>query len=182
MTIFDLGHTLSVDDQGQIWSWGRNNYGQLGHGHKNDNKELPQIIKYFAENEIKIVQIGCGFYHNVARDSDNKCYSWGANESYQCGDGTTSALIKPKLIEALKDLTIVDIKVGGYHNIAMTEEFSFYVWGANNKYGCMNGNNSNITVPTKFDPKSTPEIANEIVVAIWPGYHASRVIVSRNQN
>ena len=38
------GHTISIDEEGRVWSWGRNNYGQLGHGHKNDNKEFPKLL------------------------------------------------------------------------------------------------------------------------------------------
>ncbi len=34
----DEGHTIAVDDEGQIWSSDRNNYRQLGH------EQLPQII------------------------------------------------------------------------------------------------------------------------------------------
>ena len=35
----------------------------------------------------------------------------GANESCQCGDGTTQSIVEPKLVEILKDLTIVDVKI-----------------------------------------------------------------------
>merc|ERR1711933_244423 len=100
---------------------------------------------------IRIVQVSCGFYHNVARDSNNKCYAWGANESCQCGDNGTAVVIKPKLIETLKDIKIIDIKSGAYHNVAMTDEFEFYVWGANQKYACLTGNTTNLKVPTLFD-------------------------------
>lgn len=51
------GHTLAIDEEGMLWSWGRNNYGQLGHGHKQDNKEFPKAIKYFMDNEIQITQV-----------------------------------------------------------------------------------------------------------------------------
>ena len=128
-----------------------------------------------------LIQISCGFYHNIARDSNNKVYAWGANESYQCGDGTTTGVITPKQIDALKEFEIVDVKAGGYHNVAMTEDFEFFIWGANTKYACLNGNTNNLHYPTKFDPKANAEISSEVVLTIWPGYHATRVIVSRDQ-
>merc|ERR1712228_445883 len=84
-------------------------------------------------------------------------------------------------IETLKGVNIIDIKAGGYHNVAMSEEFEFFIWGANNKYACLTGNTTNLKIPTKFDVNACAEISNEIVLAIWPGYHSSRVIVSRTK-
>ena len=66
-------------------------------------------------------------------------------------------------------------------NVAMTETFEFYIWGANNKFACMTGNNTNLTIPTKFNPKTISQLSDQIILTIWPGYHSSRIICSRSK-
>ena len=53
--------TLCIDENHDLWSWGRNNHGQLGHGDKNDIHS-PKKVKTI---NIKIKQIDCGPYHSV---------------------------------------------------------------------------------------------------------------------
>merc|ERR1712129_533495 len=83
---------------------------------------------------------------------------------------------------ALKDFNIIDLKAGGYHNVAMTDEFEFYIWGANNKYACMDGKTANVKTPMKFDVNEWAELDDEVIIAIWPGYHSSRVICSKTKS
>ena len=53
------------EENGQIYSWGYNQYGQLGLG-KTTNKELiPSIISI----EDKIISIGCGSFHSIVLSS-----------------------------------------------------------------------------------------------------------------
>jgi alpha-tubulin suppressor-like RCC1 family protein len=37
------GHVLALTDEGEIYAWGSNNYGQLGNGTKT-NKLIPSLI------------------------------------------------------------------------------------------------------------------------------------------
>merc|ERR1712048_793509 len=53
--------------------------------------------------------------------------------------------------------------------------------GANNKYACMDGKTANIKIPTKFDVNTCAELNDEVIIAMWPGYHSTRVICSRSK-
>ena len=48
-------HTMALDDQGQVYSWGggtsTQNKGQCGHGHLDETSE-PQLIEYFEHTQI----------------------------------------------------------------------------------------------------------------------------------
>ena len=44
-------YTLSIDEDGYVWSWGVKGCGQLGHGHSDNNKSPPTRIVHFVEKQ-----------------------------------------------------------------------------------------------------------------------------------
>ena len=36
--------TLAVDDEGRLWSWGNNEFGQLGRGSVSGPTSIPQLV------------------------------------------------------------------------------------------------------------------------------------------
>lgn len=72
-------HTMALMKNRKLYSWGRNDHGQLG---------LNNMINYFTPQEIvwkeSIKSITCGYDYNVAITLMNKIYVWGENTySYQ---------------------------------------------------------------------------------------------------
>ena len=57
-------HNLIIDENGNIWSWGYNYYGQCGN---NTTKDIgqPQIIDTLKKMKIKEIQ--CGYVHSYCR-------------------------------------------------------------------------------------------------------------------
>ena len=130
------GHTVALDEEGKVYTWGKNNFGQLGDGTAT-NSSLPICISD-KENELKgkrIVDISAGYRHTVAIDEEGKAYTWGYNEYGQLGDGTTTNSVLPICISEkeneLKGKRIVDISAGYRHTVAIDEEGKVYTWGAN---------------------------------------------------
>ena len=70
--------TIAIDEEGNLWTWGRNDKGQLGDGTTN-NKSSPVKIK----EEIKFKEVSIGFYHALAIDEEGNMWSWGANNCRQ---------------------------------------------------------------------------------------------------
>src|SRR5690606_9354298 len=75
-------HSLALDDQGVIWSWGENYYGQLGDGTTN-TRTLPKPLSVF--NDHKIVAIAGADDYSIALDEDGSVWSWGYNYYGQLG-------------------------------------------------------------------------------------------------
>eukprot|EP01084_Bolivina_argentea_P129851 229297_1 len=115
-------HTLAVDYNNNIYSWGRNFHGQCGDGSKYDIA-IPKLI--VALKDYNIVNINCGLYHSHAQTDDNKHYLWGKNGNHQCLVFTEGCVLLPHLInDAIKELTngkiINDIYLGFDNTIVIT--------------------------------------------------------------
>ena len=81
-----------------------------------------------------IAKIATGADHCFAISKNGNVYARGLNNMGETGimdnAGDDDASIKPaQVVEALKGKNIVDIKGGGHHSIAATEEGDCYVWG-----------------------------------------------------
>lgn len=48
-----------------LYTYGSNKHGQLGHGDKTDLK-APKIVEYFEKKNIKIKEALCGENHTIA--------------------------------------------------------------------------------------------------------------------
>lgn len=73
-------HVLALDSDGNVWSWGFNKYGQLGHG-DGENKALPEKIDSLSN----IVRISAGNNYSFAVSKFGNIYCWGDNRNYQLG-------------------------------------------------------------------------------------------------
>lgn len=85
-------HSAAVTKNGEIFSWGRNTYGQLGSQREISYKpeRIPDI------NDVK--QFSVGSEHNLAVTKDGKLFSWGWNEHGSCGTGDKKDVLKPTQI------------------------------------------------------------------------------------
>ena len=81
--------TIVVDDQGDIYSMGCPQYGQLGNG--TDGQSLERAGKYSYANETtpirlasfkvqypdaKAVEVHCGANHSLVADDQRRLYTW----------------------------------------------------------------------------------------------------------
>ena len=147
-------HTVAIDEEGKVYTWGNNTYGQLGNGTANDSN-VPICISDISGNILngkKIVQISAGDRHTIAMDKEGKVYTWGYNEDGQLGDGTTKNSNIPICISdisdnILNDKKIVQISAGYYHSVATDEEGKVYTWGSNGSYQLGNGTTGDSNIP-----------------------------------
>ena len=82
-------HSLVLSSDGTIWSWGRNNYGQLGSG-DNVNSATPVQINSLAD----VSAISAGGGHSLVL-IDGNVWAWGYNYYGQLGNGTTTNSLTP---------------------------------------------------------------------------------------
>jgi len=116
-------HSLGLTSDGKVYSWGSNEWGQLGIGLA-PNSQSPTPI----ESLSNIVQVSASG-HSLALTSDGKVYSWGSNHSGQLGDNSETDSYIPILIQTLTN--IAQVSVGPDHSLATTADGKLYCWGSN---------------------------------------------------
>lgn len=112
-------HSLALEEDGTVWSWGGNYKGQLGDGSLEERSlpvqvKGPQGVSRFLEN---IVKIGAGSDFSVALDRSGKVWQWGRDT------------LLPEQVPELEN--IIDIATGAWHTLALKSDGTVWSWGYN---------------------------------------------------
>jgi len=128
-------YTMAVKKDGSLWTWGNNDYGQLGDGTKTyfyyDDDENYIMIDNNKSSPVKImddvVQISAGISYAMAIKKDGSLWTWGNNEFGQLGDGTTESKLSP--VKIMDDIKLV--YMGNNYAMALKKDGSLWSWGIN---------------------------------------------------
>ncbi|XP_030838470.1 uncharacterized protein LOC105440956 [Strongylocentrotus purpuratus] len=130
---------LALSANGLVYSWSKNNIGQLGIRKKKKKKKhhnrsqttqdfKPRLIEELSNYDV--IQIACGDDHSLALTRDRRLFSWGCNLHGQLGVKTKEQA-KPFEIEGLWGIPLQHIAAGGAHSVALSTTGSIFVWGSN---------------------------------------------------
>lgn len=119
-------HCIATSIDGSCYAWGNNEFAQLGLG-----PDMPKIVRYpvYVKTISNIVKAACGYQHSVFLSQDNKVLSVGSGDGGVLGHGNTHLVMYPKMIQYFRNIKIVGIEVGAFHNIGISREGHLYVWG-----------------------------------------------------
>eukprot|EP00873_Tetraselmis_striata_P039718 jgi/Tetstr1/459982/TSEL_005306.t1 len=124
-------HTLAVTQQGAIYSFGRNQNGQLGNGTTQDSL-VPVHIQELSGT--KIVQAACGAEHSVALSDNGQLHAWGWGRYGNLGNGDFIDCYSPTKVLGMDNVKIVSAACGWRHTMAVLDTGALYTFGWN-KYG-----------------------------------------------
>ncbi len=124
-------HTVIVTNKGEVFSCGKNDYGQLGTD-SNESIRIPARVTGPLDRE-HILTVRCGYYHTLVLSRSSRVLAFGRNDYGQCGLGhTTQRVYGAQPILELESKTILRIAAGCYHSICVSESGIVYVFGRNN--------------------------------------------------
>ncbi len=123
-------HTLAIKSNGTLWSWGYNNFGQLGNGTIVNSLSPVQIG---ADNNWSSITPGRGSF-TIAHKSNGTIWSWGDNSDGQLGNGTTIGVLSPAQIGT--DNHWISSAKGGHSTLALKSDGTLWAWGSN-AYGSL---------------------------------------------
>ena len=171
-------HSLAIDENNNLWSWGLNSYGQLGNNSVL-NSHLPvKVLKGIDDPLTDVIDISAGSIHSVAlvaTDSNvnnNTVWAWGRNYYRQLGDGTatnSNIAIQVKIDSNTVLSNITAISSGSNHTIALDNTGKVWSWGAGSDNQLGYGSLANRTYAGKvYTNSSLNELSN--VISISAGY------------
>lgn len=134
-------HSLAIDKNGKIWSWGSDNYyGQIGDG-TTKYKFTPN--KIFASKtfcHITAGSDGINLGYSLAIDKNGRAWAWGYNTYGQLGDNSTASRLTPVNVGGAPK-TFCKIAAGRQHSLAIDKNGRVWAWGMGSN-GLL-GDNSN---------------------------------------
>ena len=83
-------NACAATSDGAAWCWGGNSSGSLGDGTTTERDRAVQVTEAGGGNLVGVTAISAGTYDTCARTSDGGAWCWGADDSGQLGDGTTT--------------------------------------------------------------------------------------------
>lgn len=148
-------HNLALTDDGKVWAWGYNGYGELGDG-TTTKRNVPVQVKAVAGGAqlSNVEQISAGEYHSVALKSDGTALVWGYNGDGEVGNGTTNptgcqCVQYPAQTTATLMGTVVQISAGQYHTVAVNTLGDVYAWGDGSVGEIGDGTTTNRSMPVQ---------------------------------
>jgi alpha-tubulin suppressor-like RCC1 family protein len=110
----------------ELWTWGRNNEGQLGINNT-DNRSTP-VTTFAGGNNWKQVSGKFRISHTTAVKTDGTLWTWGTNSSGELGDNTTTNRSTPVTTFA-GGTDWKSVACGRSHTAAIKTDGSLWVWG-----------------------------------------------------
>jgi alpha-tubulin suppressor-like RCC1 family protein len=121
-------HSMALADDGRVFVWGDNTWGQLGDGTTTRSlvpKQVPGL------SGITRVAAGGGFSLALKTDGadSGSVWSWGRNDYFQLGDNSPFAA-PPRLAPLPGVSGIAELDAGDLHSTAIKSDRTLWRWGS----------------------------------------------------
>ncbi|XP_062231351.1 PH, RCC1 and FYVE domains-containing protein 1-like isoform X2 [Phragmites australis] len=165
-------HAALVTKQGEIYSWGEESGGQLGHGVDCDVSQ-PKLIDALSHMNIELV--ACGEYHTCAVTLSGDLYTWGDGtfKFGLLGHGNDVSHWVPKRVNGpLEGIHVSSISCGPWHTALVTSAGQLFTFG-DGSFGVLgHGDRESITVPREVESLKGLRTAR-VACGVW---HTAAVV------
>ena len=162
-------HSIALDKDGNVYTWGYNGYGQLGLGNTT-NTVLPVKV----DDLEGIIKIEAGNYTSYVIDNNNHLWSTGYNYYGELGNGSTSNRSKFTQIQTLENVSDVSASETNSTIVLLSDGT---VWG----FG--NNTNNQLTTVGGATPQQLkgPDGMLKDITSISVGYYTGYAITSEEK-
>ncbi|CAN4117973.1 unnamed protein product [Withania somnifera] len=120
-------HAALVTKQGEMFSWGEESGGRLGHGIDSDVLH-PKLIDSLSHSNIELV--ACGENHTCAVTLSGNLYTWGDGNFGLLGHGNEVSHWVPKRLNGpLEGIHVSYISCGPWHTAVVTSAGQLFTFG-----------------------------------------------------
>uniref|UniRef100_A0A671T7Y8 X-linked retinitis pigmentosa GTPase regulator n=2 Tax=Sinocyclocheilus anshuiensis TaxID=1608454 RepID=A0A671T7Y8_9TELE len=138
-------HTALVTENGKLFMFGSNNWGQLGLGTK-ATVNKPTCVKALKSERVKLA--ACGRTHTLVYTSRGNLYASGGNNEGQLGLGDCDDRTSFHLVDFFsKHGPVKMLSAGSNTSAALMQDGRLYMWGDNSEGQIGLGKESNALTP-----------------------------------
>ena len=136
-------HTVALKNDGSLWTWGDNYYGQLGNGTVEDGY-TPTMVN----SDLGWMSVAAGSSHTVALKADGSLWTWGDNYFGQLGNSKDEYSYTPIKVDFGNEWKAV--VAGDIHTTAVKADGTMWAWG-DDGYGQLGiGENTNECITDEY--------------------------------
>ncbi|KAE8100444.1 hypothetical protein FH972_018341 [Carpinus fangiana] len=147
-------HASLVTRQGEVFTWGEESGGRLGHGVGKDVSQ-PRLVETLAS--ISVDFVACGEFHTCAVTMAGELYTWGdgTHNAGLLGHGTDVSHWIPKRISGpLEGLQVASVTCGPWHTAVVTSTGQLFTFG-DGTFGVLgHGDRESVCYPREVDSLS----------------------------
>lgn len=144
-------HAALVTRQGEVFTWGEESGGRLGHG-VGTNIIQPHLVESISVCPVDFV--ACGEFHSCAVTMSGELYTWGdgTHNAGLLGHGTDVSHWIPKRISGpLEGLLVTSVTCGPWHTALITSMGQLFTFG-DGTFGVLgHGNRESISFPREVE-------------------------------
>lgn len=172
-------HAALVTRQGEVFTWGEESGGRLGHGVGKDVIQ-PRLIESLAVTTVDFV--ACGEFHTCAVTMAGELYTWGdgTHNAGLLGHGTDVSHWIPKRISGpLEGLQVASVTCGPWHTALITSTGQLFTFG-DGTFGVLgHGDRENVSYPREVESLSGLRTI-AVACGVWHTAAVVEVIVTHS--
>ncbi|KAL0391973.1 UNVERIFIED_CONTAM: PH, RCC1 and FYVE domains-containing protein 1 [Sesamum radiatum] len=170
-------HIALVTRQGDVFTWGEESGGRLGHGVEKDFS-CPRLVETFAVTSVDFV--ACGEFHTCAVSASGDLYTWGdgTHNAGLLGHGNNvSHWIPKRVCGSLEGLHVLSVACGTWHTALTTSNGQLFTFGDGSFGALGHGDRESIPYPKEVESLSGLKTA-AVSCGVW---HTAAIIEVTNQ-
>ncbi|KAF9682733.1 hypothetical protein SADUNF_Sadunf05G0139300 [Salix dunnii] len=174
-------HAAMVTRQGEVFTWGEESGGRLGHGVGKDVTQ-PCLVESLAVTTVDFV--ACGEFHSCAVTMAGEIYTWGdgTHNAGLLGHGTDVSHWIPKRISGpLEGLQVASVTCGPWHTALVTSTGQLFTFG-DGTFGVLgHGNRENVAYPREVESLAGLRTI-AVACGVWHTAAVVEVIVTQSSS
>ncbi|KAK2567315.1 Regulator of chromosome condensation [Acropora cervicornis] len=172
--------TFALAQDGAVFAWGLNNYGQLGTGDVETQYGPVKIESLTSLLSDECVCISSGQHHTIVLDAAGKVYAMGRAEYGRLGLGEDAKETSlPVLVTALESNPIQEIACGEAVSFAVSRNGDLYSWGFGSCLQLGTAEDEDEFLPTKMEGKNLQSELHEVLGISAGGQHTVLLVKDR---
>ncbi|XP_013171805.1 PREDICTED: probable E3 ubiquitin-protein ligase HERC4 isoform X1 [Papilio xuthus] len=155
-------HSIALTNNGDLYSWGANSYGQCGLGNMTNKETTPQqITSLFG---VPIALVACGSNHTFVLSKSGAVFGWGKNSNGQLGLQDRENRYYPTHLKTLRNVKVCHISCGEDFTAFLTLDGGVFTCGSG-EYG----QTGHGTTRDELVPKKVMELMGSTVTQVASG-------------
>ncbi|KAF5807639.1 putative regulator of chromosome condensation 1/beta-lactamase-inhibitor protein II [Helianthus annuus] len=174
-------HAALVTRQGEVFTWGEESGGRLGHGFEKD-VTTPCLVESLSVCNVDFV--ACGEFHTCAVTMSGELYTWGdgTHNAGLLGHGKNVSHWVPKRItKSLEGLKVASVSCGPWHTALITSTGQLFTFG-DGTFGVLgHGDRESVACPREVESLSGLRTI-AVACGVWHTAAVVEVIVTRSSS